>query len=259
MNRQRRPTSGLRAAAIALVAIGALIIGASLIMRGPAQADEGDIPIRMPDPAPTLTIGPAQTAPALSAAPLYSNSFASEVTLNALQLVDFDLPAAASENKARWAVSEGNLLQRETVARRPATHPIAALAGDSSWADVQVSVSFYSTAGNSAGLIARRNGDTYYRYTIIADEQGGSPKQALVKVVDGVSTTLVEIVAPGYTNNTWHTLSMTLRGGAISVTLDGKIVVEDLDPEPLPGGQAGIATRAMGSIRFDNLIISPAP
>lgn len=259
MNRQRRPNSGLAAATIAIVVIGAIIIGGSLLIRGPAQADESDIPIRMPEPPPTLTIGPAQTAPVLSAAPLYSNSFASEAALGALQLVDFDLPAAASDSKARWGISEGTLVQRETVARRPATHQIGALAGDSGWADVQVSASFYATAGNSAGLIARRNGDTYYRYTIIADQQGGRPKQALVKVVDGVSTTLVEIVAPGYTTNTWHTLSMTLRGGAITVTLDGQVVVDDLDPAPLPGGQAGIATRAMGSIRFDNLIVISAP
>ena len=112
MNRQRRPNSGLAAATIAIVVIGAIIIGGSLLIRGPAQADKSDIPIRMPEPPPTLTIGPAQTAPVLSAAPLYSNSFASEATLGALQLVDFDLPAAASDSKARWGISEGTLVQR---------------------------------------------------------------------------------------------------------------------------------------------------
>lgn len=253
MNDQRHPFSRPARAALLL---GALLLSAGLAACGAARAGDSDIPIRMPDPPPTVVVGAAPAQPALSGAPLFSATFDDEAALASLELVDFELPAAArSQGKGRWGVYDGTLEQRDTVARQPSTHPVAALAGDGSWADMQVSVSFYDVGGATAGLVARRNGDNYYRYMIIAERLVDRPKQVLERVIDGVPTRLVEIAAPGYESQRWHTLSMSLRGGAITVLLDGQVVIEDVDPTPLPAGQAGIYTRAIGGMRFDNLLV----
>lgn len=260
MKKQQRPLSGPTIVRLALLTIGMVCISGLLAACGPAQAESGDVPIRLPDQPPTAVIEPAGEPPVTASTPLFSATFDDEAALATLELVDFELPQAMQrENRGRWGIDEGTLVQRATVAYRPSTHPVAALAGDQAYGDISLSVDFYDQSGAAAGLIARRNGDSYYRYLIIADRLAGRPKQVLEKVVDGVATRLVEIVTPGYSSETWHTLTMTIRGGAISVTLDGRLVVEDLDPAPLPAGQAGLLTRATGGIRFDNLVVSATP
>jgi hypothetical protein len=243
-----------------LLPLATLIIASSLAACGAASAGDSTVPIQMPDAPPTAVIGDGPANANLSGESLFQTNFANDTALNGLEFVDVGIPQAASkDDKARWVVEEGTLAQRDTNGYRPSPHQTFVLAGDTSWGDVQVSVSFYGTASNSAGLIARRNGDSYYRYTIIPDANGGSPKQALVKAIDGVETTLVEVIDPGYTLDGWHTLTMRVQGGAITVTLDGVVVVDDLDDAPLAGGQAGIATLAIGGIIFDNLAIHRLP
>jgi hypothetical protein len=243
-----------------LLPFAAVLLSVGLVACGTTRASDSTVPIQMPDAPPTAVVGEGPANPTLSGESLLESSFDNEAALNGLEFVDFGIPQAASaDDKARWVVEEGTLVQRDTGAYRPSPHQAAVLAGDGSWSDVQVSVSFYGTASNSAGIIARRNGDSYYRYAIIPDVNGGRPKQALVKAVDGVETTLVEVIDPGYTLDGWHTLSMRLQGGAITVTLDGVVVVDDVDSTPLPGGQAGIATLAIGGMIFDNLSIHRLP
>jgi hypothetical protein len=42
----------------------------------------------------------------------------------------------------------------------------------------------------------------------------------------------------------------------LTVTLDGTVVAEATDPQPLGAGRAGVYSRALGGILFDDVVIS---
>ena len=130
-----------------------------------------------------------------------------------------------------------------------------ALTGDPGWTDYTVSASVYDQNNATFGLVARRQGNSFYRYRIIADQFEATPKQILEKVVNGVATPLVTREGPGYAPRQWHTIAMRVVGPSIRVTLDGALVAEASD-STLAGGQAGLYTRALGGIRFDDVTVS---
>ena len=90
---------------------------------------------------------------------------------------------------------------------------------------------------------------------IVEERAEATPKQVLEKVVDGVATPLVALNGPGYTRRQWHTIAMSVAGPSIRVTLDGTLVAEANDTA-LVGGQAGLYTRALGGIRFDDVTVT---
>lgn len=135
------------------------------------------------------------------------------------------------------------------------------MTGDPGWTDYTVQVSFYDLYNGTAGLVARYSGDdpltaSYYRYRILKNTYPATPKQVLERVYQGVVTTLVEIREPGFDERMWHVLVLNVTGDTITVTLDGTVVVEGFDPEPLPAGRAGVYTRAMGGILFDDFSVT---
>jgi len=80
----------------------------------------------------------------------------------------------------------------------------------------------------------------------------------LEKVQGGVATTLVEQKGPGFTPRAWHVLALRVVGNQLTVTLDGAVVAEAEDATPLAAGRAGIYTRAMGGILFDDFsVVAP--
>ncbi|MGQ9614710.1 MAG: hypothetical protein ACUVXC_18095, partial [Chloroflexus sp.] len=62
---------------------------------------------------------------------------------------------------------------------------------------------------------------------------------------------------PGFAPRRWHVIELELRGGTLQVRLDGKPLMEAIDAQPLPAGQAGVYTRAIGGMLFDDVIIAP--
>ena len=120
---------------------------------------------------------------------------------------------------------------------------------------------FYDLSNGTAGLMARYSGNnpqtaSYYRYRILKDSYEATPKQVLEKVEGGVATTLAEQVGPGFAEREWHVLALTVAGGRLTVTLDGQVVAEAEDPAPLSAGRAGVYTRAMGGILFDDFSVT---
>lgn len=247
------------------VFVGLLVIGAIVVVlvRAPQGVAQEQQPlIEYPEYPPTPTVGPNPTsAPSLAAVPLLSSDFATADALNGWQIVDLEY--VLPDNKANWIVDteKGRLVQDTAgLARNPSTTETAALAGDAGWTDYRVKVSFYDEYNGTAGLIARYSGSdpltaSYYRYRIIKDSFEATPKQVLEKVVGGVATSLVELKGPGFTERTWHTIEMSVVGGQITVWLDGVVVVEASDPSPLTAGQAGIYSRAIGGIFFDDFAV----
>lgn len=244
--------------------IGLLVLAivAVALWQAPMGVAQDQQPIlQYPEFPPTPTIGPNPTTPAVlqSGAPLVATTFDDASALNAWQIVDleFVLPESASV----WAVEEGRLAQNTTAAAgNPSIQETAALIGEAGWTDYSVRVNFYDLYNGTAGLIARYSGDdpttaSYYRFRILKDSFEATPKQVLERVAGGVATTLVEIKEPGFREREWHTLAMSVNGGAIIVSLDGTVVAEAIDPAPLASGRAGIYTRAIGGILFDDFAV----
>ncbi|NTU83512.1 MAG: DUF1080 domain-containing protein [Chloroflexales bacterium] len=255
-----------RTSAFVSVIVGALVIGAvalSLWQAPQGVAQEQEPLLEYPAYPPTPTIGPNPTKePTLAGTPLAQVSFDDPAALSAWNLVD--LEAVLPDSQANWVVAEGRLAQEAAGrAKNPSIQETAALTGAAEWSDYTVQVSFYDELNGTAGLIARYSGAepttaSYYRYRVLKSSYAATPKQVLEKVEHGVVTTLVEVEAPGFSERTWNVLALTVRGGALTVTLNGAVVAEAQDAAPLAAGQAGIYTRAIGGILFDDFsVVAP--
>jgi len=257
MKRSRKITLAVSLLVALLAAVG---VGFALTQapQGTAQGPQ----IRYPDFPPTPTIGANPTAAAQlsSGQVLMSSDFADAGALSQWRFVD---QARVLESMVgRWVVKDGRLVQDYAgEARSMSTHETAALAGDAGWTDYTVQVSFYDELNGTAGLIARYTGQEptqarYYRARVLKSTFDVTPKLVLEKVVDGVATALATQDGPGFSERTWHTLVLRVRGGSLWVQLDGKVVAEAQDASPLPAGQAGVYTRALGGISFDDFVVT---
>ena len=250
MKRQRLVV--LILASLASVVVIALI-GLSATRSG--RAEEGAPILTYPDITPTVTIAPVPASkPNVAGAPLLSQGFDSAGALRGWEI--FDPDAVMPEDKANWEVQDGVLVQAGTgAAHDPNINETMAITGDQAWTDYTISMKVYDQENASFGLIARRQGNSYYRYRIIASSLSGTPKQVLEKVVDGVPTALFTLESPGYEQRQWHTVALSVAGPSLRVTLDGAVVAEATD-STLTSGQAGLYTRALGGIRFDDLTVT---
>jgi hypothetical protein len=238
------------ATVISLVVIALLGLNAS----GSGRAQEGAPILEYPSFPPTPTIAPAPaSAPSVAGTSLAADHFDSPAELARWEIVD---PAdTLPEDRAIWTIEDGALVQNRTdAAGDPNIHETMALTGDPKWADYTVSAKVYDQNNVTFGLVARRQGNSFYRYRIIANPYEASPKQILEKVENGVATPLVT-QSSGYDQRQWHTVALSVAGTHIRVTLDGAVVAEATD-STLASGQAGLYTRAVGGIRFDDVSVT---
>jgi Domain of Unknown Function (DUF1080) len=219
------------------------------------RAEEGAPILTYPDITPTATIAPMPASkPNVASAPLLSQNFDASSALTGWEILD---PANIMPvDKSNWEIQDGVLLQTGTgIGHDPNTNEAMAITGDLSWSNYTISAKVYDQQNATFGLIARRQGNSFYRYRIIANSLSGTPKQVLEKVVDGVATPLITQETPGYEQRQWHTVALSVDGANIRVTLDGAVVAEATDPT-LTSGQAGLYTRALGGIRFDDVTVT---
>lgn len=255
---KRYRTSTFVTGALTVLAAGAL--GVALWQAPQGVAQEQQPILEYPDYPPTPTIGaPPAAGAGLQGAPLATNSFDAADALDGWRFVDFAF--VLDDGRALWGLDDGRLEQQNTAAAgNPATHETGALTGEAGWRDYTVQASFYDLTNGTAGLLARYTGEdaptaSYYRYRILKNEYEATPKQVLERVENGVATSLVELATPGFTPREWHVLALTVAGDTLTVTLDGEVVAEAVDPQPLAAGQAGVYTRAMGGILFDDFAV----
>lgn len=256
----RKNRTALISAFVALLVLS----GLAVLTRAPVGVAQEQQPlIEYPAFPPTPTMGPNPTPAAglASGVVIASESFSDPDAFAAWSVGDlaFVLP----EGRSVWRVDEGRLLQAYTAAAgNPNTLETTAL-HPTVWADGSIRTSFYDLHNGVAGLMVRyndNNGDgttaTYYRYRIIKNSYSATPKQVLEKVVDGVAESLVEITTPGFDEYTWNVLEFSAIGGRLTVTLNGTVVAEATDPQPLEAGRSGIYSRALGGILFDDVVIT---
>lgn len=244
---------------VGLLAIGGIAVALWQAPRGVAQ-DQQPI-LQYPDYPPTPTVGPNPTTPALpqGMAPLTAAAFDDAAALSDWEIVDLEF--VLPESRSVWTVRDGRLAQEATAAAgNPSIQETVALTGSAEWTDYTVRVSFYDFFNGTAGLVARYSGAdptiaSYYRFRMLKSTFADTPKRVLEKVEGGVATTLTAIDEPGFTERAWHTLALSVNGNTITATLDGQIVAQAEDPAPLKTGRAGIYTRAIGGIIFDDFAI----
>ena len=218
----------------------------------PGQAEEPPLPtpiLEYADVPPTPTVAPKPTdAPQTAATVLFQDSFDTAASLDDWTFLDLDdtLP----EYRSVWVLEDGALKQDRTAAAgNPNFQDTLAVTGPTSWTDYTITAKVYDRGNVTFGLVARRQGDSFYRYRVLEAESGA--KQILEKVVDGTATPLVENDAVGYTHREWYTVSLSVTGS----TIQGKVVAEATDTT-LTSGQAGLYTMALGDIFFDDVVVT---
>ncbi|MDW8402683.1 hypothetical protein [Chloroflexus sp.] len=246
---------------LALAVVAIAIMTALVFALRPGQAEEGGPQLQYPPEPPAPTMGPNPTIPAgLASGPQFLADFATADSLNGWQMVELDF--VLPEERANWEIDNGRLRQAfASETRNSAITQVAALA-PATVADGVVRVSFYDEFNGIAGLVVRYQGEvsyeaSYYRLRLLKREYEATPKYALEKVVDGVATPLATVDGPGFAPRQWHVIELEVRGGALTARLDGKVLLQASDPQPLPAGRAGVYTRALGGIVFDDFLIVP--
>jgi hypothetical protein len=251
-------------ALVAAIAVVLVLGAAALLLRTPTGVAQEQQPVlEYPDYPPTPTIGPNPTPAAgvASGVEVAREDFSDPAAFAAWSVVDFEF--VLPEGRSVWEVDAGRLAQAYTAAaRNPNTLETAALHPEE-WADGTAQASFYDLHNGVAGLVVRYSGDdddgttaSYYRYRVIKNSYSATPKQVLEKVVDGAAVSLVEITTPGFDERDWHVVTFSAVGGQLTVTLDGQVVAEATDPQPLGAGRAGVYSRALGGIFYDDFVIT---
>lgn len=236
--------------------LGLLLVGLLATAGNSSRAEEQEALLQMPDFPPTPTIAPAPASgPATAgASTIFADSFDSDASLKQWQMVDRGevLPDEASV----WRIEDGRLLQDRTAkAYNPDFRETLMLAGDPSLSNYTVTAKVYDQSNATFGIIARHQGDSFYRFRINANATEGNRKQVLEKVVDGVATDLAVVESPGYEHRRWYTVSMQVSGSQIRVYIDGVLALEAND-STLASGQFGVSTIAFGAIVFDDVTVT---
>lgn len=247
-----------RLSIVAIVGLLALLLIGALSGLGgsSSRAEEGQSALQMPEFPPTPTIPPVQPPRELAGSGpiLFADSFANDASLASWQIVDVQ-PVLPGEESV-WRISDGRLIQDRTAnAYNPDFRDTMAVTGSASWTNYVVSANLYDSASATMGLVARRQGNSFYRFRMFSNGTEGNRKLVLERVIDGVATELASSPTPGYEHRRWYTVALSVAGSQIAVTIDGATVLQATDTT-LVNGQAGVTTIAFGAVSFDNVTVT---
>ncbi len=244
-----------------LLLVMVVIIGGFWLALRSGQAEEGGPILQYPPEPPAPTIGPNPTVPAnLATGPQFVADFASADSLTVWQSVELDF--VLPEDRANWVIDNGRLRQDFAGELRNSSLAQVTLLAPTTFTDGVVRVSFYDEFNGIAGVVARYQGKlgyeaSYYLLRLLKGEYEATPKYVLEKVVDGVATPLATVEGPGFAPRQWHVIELEMRGNTLTARLDGKLLMQATDAQPLPAGQVGVYTRAIGGMLFDDVIVTP--
>ncbi|MEU0073006.1 glycosyl hydrolase [Streptomyces sp. NPDC006332] len=146
--------------------------------------------------------------------------------------------------EAGHLVADAALLDGATVLR-----------GSEHWSDLTVTASAKADH-TAAGLVVRASADALDGYAVTFDQTGVVTVRRLTRGLDPVEL-LRSTRTDGFNKTKYHALTVTVRGGTLSVTLDGRAkgTVED-DRHP----SGGVGVRAVGDERglWDSLTVTAA-
>ncbi|MFI5675467.1 glycosylhydrolase-like jelly roll fold domain-containing protein [Streptomyces cellulosae] len=129
------------------------------------------------------------------------------------------------------------------------------LRGGEEWRDLTVTASAKADH-TAAGLVVRASADALDGYAVAFDQTGVVTVQRLARDAGPVQL-LRSTRTDGFNKTKYHTLAVTVRGGGLSVTLDGRDKGTVAD-EQYPSG--GVGVRAVGDERglWDSLTVTAA-
>jgi hypothetical protein len=167
-----------------------------------------------------------------------------------------DSPPALPGEGGLWVEREGHLAQNGVNPAASLSASETALMSPAAYGDVTVSTAFYDVRNGNVGLIARESDVGFYRVRLQAAPSYDGTAFVVEKVVGGAAAPLIlNNGEPLYQRQSWHTLSLSVKGTAIRVSLNGHVVAEVEDAAPLPAGRVGLYTRALGGIFFDQITL----
>ncbi|MFC1544367.1 family 16 glycoside hydrolase [Gemmatimonadota bacterium] len=184
------------------------------------------------------------------------------------------MAAATLDGPADWSIRSGRFHQASNVHAPPPPGAIdttwalnyegtMVVTGDTSWTNITYRVQLFARDDDAIGVVFRwQDAPTadadgnFYRFLMVRDEASGGPKRRLDKKVDGVWTVLDERTNSndGYAENKWYLIEIDMVGANITVRVDGNIVFEVSDPEPIPArGLIGLFCYGEEGADFDNI------
>jgi hypothetical protein len=238
---------------VLLLMAGVMILLITAVARSAPTTADAPL-LRYPVTAPTPKLGqpPAIAAPALASGE--TTLFSPTDLLAGWQVVD--TPPALPGEAGRWILQDGLLVQDGIGLAASLSAAYTALLSPDAYQDVTITTTFADTRNGAFGLIARSSTAGAYRVRLHADPSYDGEALVLEKVIDGVGVPLVlNTGEPLYRPRTWHTLSLSVVGETLRVTLDGQLVAQAVDAAPLPAGQVGLVARALGGIAFSQVAI----
>ncbi|MBX0326699.1 DUF1080 domain-containing protein [Oscillochloris sp. ZM17-4] len=252
--RQRRNNLIAGIAGALVVVIVSLALNFWMSSRGQAQGESPILPTLTFPPTPTIPPSPTPM-PILSSTILAAPEFQNDDSLKLWEFVD--VGAILPEDKSVWRVVDGTLLQDNTamVGSPSSTNEAMAFIGSPTWTNYTVSARFYDQGNGNVGLVARRQGDSFYRLRILAQFYNETPRMVLEKVIDGKATALATLDGPSYDFHAWYDIALKVDGTSIQAFVNGKPLLEATD-DALSSGQAGLFTRAMGKLRFSDVVVT---
>jgi len=221
----------------------------------PAARAQADQPILSYPELPPLPLVGSPAAPPDSSLDAQAAVAVSLVALLAdWQVVD--LPAALPDERGRWVAQDGQLLQDGVGPTGAMSMSETILVSPATISDGGISTSFYDELTGTVGLVVRHSAAGFYRLRLHTDPTFDYEALVLEKVIGGVAMPLVtQAGEPLYQRHAWHTLSLTVDGDRLVARLNGTVVASVKDLALLPPGGAGLYTRALGGVRFAQVVV----
>jgi len=238
---------------LALFGVVATLLLAAAVATGqqPVVQAEADHPIlSYPALAPTLAAGaPPQAAGALASVALSADTLVADWQV-------IDMPAALPDERGHWVVQDGQVLQDGVGPTGAMSMSETILVSPATISDGGISTSFYDELTGTVGLVVRHSAAGFYRLRLHTDPTFDYEALVLEKVIGGVAMPLVvQAGEPLYQRHAWYALSLTVDGDRLIARLNGTVVASVQDLALLPPGGAGVYARALGGVRFAQVVV----
>ena len=140
-----------------------------------------------------------------------------------------------------WAGGGQWLIQGDSLVQRGSEPNTTLLFGEKSWTDYELSCQARKTGGDEGFLILVRAGDDKSHYW--ANLGGwGDTRSAVERTIKNKRAGGSKSVPVVIEKDRWYDIRVRCEGPRIQVFLDGQVVIDYTDPQPLLAGRAGVGT-----------------
>ena len=237
--------------------VAILLLLAAVVAAGASQSRTVSVPpgeivespnARVNGNIPRPPVADAPALPAASMQAVFSDDF-SKSGIQGWQTID--------TAPGTWVAREGRLVQGGDSNGDPADDDALFVAKDVVFTDGMLEAALYPTSGSPVGVAFRGTDAGYYRVVLSRKNDNADAKAVLEKVTaEGVKEVASAPVATwaGFSSGEWQAVSVTAQGSRITVSINGKTVIEATD-STYASGWAGIYSWADMGSQVDNVRI----